>query len=337
VTWNGLAHTASLFCGAAAVAPLGVFTGVGEYVLEAAAPIPKIAIGTSDFTIEWVVLFRDGDPSIGAADIPMLSGLTEELTAGITFGEVSVGWSILPNGAFATTSVALTYNVTGGAAGGTTFVSWPAPRTSWLHVVATYDRSALLEGWLNGVKDVIDPTDISPDVAFPIPSLAINPFIAETTIRDDFDDLSEDPTSVSLNKLIMGGFAIHNRLLTPTEIAANSTALTVGNYGSGTTLVRYDFKTLVDSLGADIDLSNPPSGVSVFTPKADMAIGQKWTVPSTYLAGLKGILSSATAVLIKDTSGNVRHFPLATNQLSYGSTSLSDRCNAVFSTPNPGP
>ncbi len=323
--WDGLEETSELVCDEnldRRLFSVGSYMGQSLWVPAPNENGPFIPLGLSDFTIEWVLRFRDGDPSIGFQDFSHWSGFVQDTGGG--FSDLVFGQQWLPNGDFASQSFAIQWDGTkvGGVAGGTTFIAWPPPQSSWVHVAGTYDRDGLLEGWVNGVRDLLDPTDISPDAALVIPPQRVYPFTAEIDSRQVYDNLSEDPEDVELNKLIMAGFAVHNRLLTPAEIAANSAALTVGNYGAGTTWIRHDFTKLVDAAGdrlvaeTDTDLSH-------------IGICQKWTVPSPYSSEIFGVLTPDGTGFIEDSSGNGRHSPFVSAE-SYGNASLSQRCIAAF-------
>ena len=329
--FDGLSATQQLICDPTLdqrIITPGSFMGQSLYVPLSAGRAPRITLGFSDFTIEWVQRFRGGDPSIGLADIPHLSGLVEDLSdMSGDFGDIVLGQLLLPGPPFATQAINCLLDFTfwpGGTVGGSIFVAWPPPQSAWVHVAVTFDRDGMAEMWVNGVLDTLDPEDISADANVFLDDVqsAWHPNIGETDFRSDFDDLLDDPTAVNLHKITMAGMALHKRLLTPQEIQSNSNNLTVGNYGKNTTLLRWDFTKIVDSNGDGLELDKEQ-------PDTDIGLGQKWTVQAPQASELFGLRAVNGSAYIEDTSGNNRDYGLET-ALSYSSATLDDRCIVAF-------
>lgn len=326
--WNGLLATAALLCNAEEdldFAEISAFLGQTGFIDAEEARIPKITLGLSDFSIEWIVRFRDGDPFPGLPDFPWESGLMRTVVPGV-FGEIMLGWHLLREGTFPAQNIQIAYDIPGSALGTFRFVSWPGAQSDFLHVLVNYDRDGLMSIWANGVQDVPSLYDISPDVNLSIPALGVYPLTTETSSLSDWDALTNDLVDVNPNKIMMTGFAIHKRLLTSTEIALNAANFKLGLYDE--TLVRYDMTKLLDYRGIEVtsDIAQQER------LKSNIGMGGKWAVPAPWSDHVFGVIAPDGTIFLEDSSGNDVHYSIVTRE-SYGHASLSERVRTAFAGP----
>lgn len=307
--WNGLTEpegTERLVCdpdldgdGNGGDPEIGSFLG-GPEVFPVTAPL--FTIGTSDMSMEFLVLPRTGDISTLNPDVGPVGGIGDDMLFGVDPG-TTIGMSPKDganNDLYAQwrrESSGIEVKLTGFA-----------PRAAWTHLCINYDRSGDMEFFDNGVS--VGTASISADSAVSLPAEGIYP----AAMLDNFVDSAIWFTP-------MAGFAVHSRLLTGPEIAANVAALDVGSYSE--TEARYKFGTFVNEVGASItpDLE---------TDTSRMGASLTWTVPAAYAATMYAPKGTNGTVFIEDLSGKGRHYELFTD-LAY-SDADGFRAACAFST-----
>lgn len=289
----------------------GSFEGQSIWLDPTDSSIPTFQAGLSDLSIEMVILPREGDP-IGASDFATIAGLCD----GPAFqGDVVIG---VTNVTGNLNSVVFTWKVGGPLR--QLSINPFRPRTFWTYLCCNFDRSGDMEMFDNGSS--IGTADISADVAVNVPAHGIYPMVGQSSILGITDALDDDPSGLILPWYSpLAGFAIHSRLLTPSEISANNAALNTGDYPE--TQVRYNFRTFVDGLGASVV---PPGDTSL----DHISVFNKWTVtPNPYEAELFSPEGANGTLHIEDLSGNGRHFGLQT-LASYDDTNITNRGKVSF-------
>ncbi len=274
----------------------GVYTGTERYTPSTTTGMPTIAIGTSDFSMEWMLRGRSEDSDVGTEDTAH-SGLVTA-TEGDTVGVLQLGL-ICSDLSQSNLQVRLNPGVSG------TTLTHPGS-ARWSHIGMSVDRSDLMRSYLNGVAGAT--VDVSSQVATSYAAVPIHPLQASHIGGYDAND--DDHDTVDSVMCYLSSFAIHSRILTAAEMLTNSNAKIVGLYNE--TLVRYLFKTFVDGSGAAVVPTKT-------TLAAKISIFCKFALSEPEASEHYAPRVANGGLFIEDTSGNARHYPCRTGA-SYTTT-----------------
>lgn len=281
---------------------VGSFLGTPQFGADPL--VPTYAIGTSDMSVEFLVLTRVGDIAELLPDAGPNSGIANDGSViGPDFG-TTIGVS--PKQGNISSLFAQWREQ---ASGIEIEIASFYPRVAWTHLCINYDRSGDMEFFDNGVS--AGTVSIAADAAVSLSAEGIYP----AAIVDSVE------SNAAAWFTPMAGFAVHSRLLTGPEIATNVAALNVGSYAE--TEARYKF-------GSFVDASGDPLVPTKETTLANMGPALTWELPAAYEATAYAPEGADGTVFIEDLSGNGRHSPVFTDT-SYGS-SEGTRSGCAFST-----
>lgn len=282
-----------------------VFAGQTLYVAPSGTPSrPSLSLGTADFAIECVVR-RRSNQTAGVQDGQQYTGLLAGASPANNVANIE--WIVASGGSDASINFDADGDGVGGISGG--FFDYD---TTWRHFAVNFDRSANMETFRSGVS--VDTTSIAAQSATAIlDANGVYPLQGRSSAVGDWDVLPEDPTSVFVLPAVIALFAIHNRLMTATEITDASNALGVHNFGAATTLVLYNWEGYVGAEGIELE-----------TDQEKMSTGMKDGIAAN-LSGTLGTPRVATGEYqIEDISGNRNHWPLTT-LATYETTPIASR------------
>lgn len=213
----------------------------------------------------------------------------------------------------------------------------------WMHIAVNYNRApasgADVSGW-------VDNSEFDPVFSVNIDGRQGNVLTGQpnwvlygTTKSEVYDAVSGggdgSVVGLSLPYIMLGHFAVHNKLLDAGERATNSSNLVVGQYAE--TLQRFGPWEIFNQNGFTL------------RPKVDssnLALSCKWLLPSPYLEGATVVesdegdpdnaleLNGVTVGWLKDLSGKDNHMRVDC-RASYNSDSVPER--AKFGITSPGP
>ncbi len=278
--------------GDAAAAAAGSYTGVDIYTPSTTTGMPTLGIGTSDYSMEWMIRGRSEDSDLGFEN-DVNSGLVTA-TSGDTVGVILCGMTC-GDSEVSNTQVKMSPGVVAGRT-----LTHPGS-VRWSHIGMVVDRSALATYYVNGVLWG-STTDVSSQVATSFAAVPIHPL--QAAVVGGYDRSDDNHDLVDSAMLYMSSFAIHLRLLTAAEILVNSNAKIVGLYAE--TAVRYLFKTFLDA-------SDVPITPTRETTAGNLSIFNKFALSEPEATGHYMPRVANGGLFIEDTSGNARHFPCNTH------------------------
>lgn len=304
--------TERLFCevdpavdGAAAV-----WLGSARIVPNGDPKIPPYTIGTSDFAAELVAWRKstiddDADPDEG-----WVSGLLETTIPNFLDNRAVVG--IDPP----SSNPALN-NVRGETVCGSAGISDLA-LTDWHHFVANGDRDGNLDFWVDGVLRASAAIGACSGTSLTGGIYPYSPTII--SFLDTVDGLPALGLQAAL--LLMREFALHQRLLTTTEIQAAAAAFRCNQITE--TIARYKAGFILGDIVKDTDSTHIVASLKV-------------GLPAPVSATLFTILAEDGEIMLEDLSGNGNHFGLP-SQLAY-TNAQGNRAVTAFATalPEAGP
>jgi hypothetical protein len=179
----------------------------------------------------------------------------------------------------------------------TIFNQGPEASSLWSHYAVNCDRDGNMELFIDvESKGTVDISAQNSDLG----SVEVHPLVGEGALYgNDAVFEFEAWTQYTILPVMVGPFAVHNRLLTTAEMEDSYRFRKVNSLGSGTTLVLYDWD-IVDETGWDFDVTHLYWGI-----RAGLAI--PYAMPT------------GTAARVLDKSGNENHWTLP-GAASYGAT-----------------
>lgn len=264
---------------------------------------PSLTLGAGDFSIETWLKWAQGDDSPGA-DVTCWLGVFD-ITAPGGVANHGAAMRVSP----ASYTVQARYNDTPGIGAGSTHISG-AISPGWRHYVMNYDRSGNLDLYIDATLDgsvAINANALAAMNVFPYISLELDlrsAAMANNDAANWYDNI--------VSRMWQGPMAIHNRLLTTTEIEESYREQRVQNI-SGVTQIMWDPREVTGHTG--------------------------WEQRSDYICSLdRGLLhlpfgapkGTYGTVVIPDSSGNGRDFsvPVASSYQDEKTGGLGDGSRA---------
>lgn len=275
-----------------------VFLGYPWPLVQPASPaMPSITPGTSDFSLElWARRKLGNSPG---EDEQFWSGILENNSGnGFPSPIACIRW---------TTSVD---DISGvfdalGTGAPSSITAFAAPRRLglWSHYALNFDRDGNMEIFIDAESRVTKDISAQGDsVVGEVHALTSS----HTFVHHNSTFASW--SAVSVFPVMVGPFAIHNRLMTNAEIQDSFRNYKVQNISS-VSLINFDWRKIEDETGWDLDWDN-------------MMLGHKagLSVPAAAPQGAVG------TVTVRDQSGNGNHWALQTvaDYTTYDSTGFSD-------------
>lgn len=299
-----------------AVPPTGtaaaMFSGETVYKVSTTTDLPFVALGLNDFSMEWFVKGRT-DPSSSAFESQVHSGLVTPRIPD-TAGDIQNGLEVSDRAGASNLAVRVVTGVS-------ISLDVVTSATEWTHIALSVERAVDATVYVNGSVD--STADASGGIGTDFPAVPVHPLMGQAVSRVIYDNLSNNHNDVDSAQCYFSSFAIHNRQLTPTEVSDAFAAKAVGLY-PGSTFARYLFNRFVDSVGTLVTVVKE-------TDPLKISLGCKDRIATPQTDELFVPIATPDTLFIEDTSGNGRHWPLAT-QTSYGSGTLDERGICGFAT-----
>jgi hypothetical protein len=266
-----------------------VFLGLPWVHPQPASPVfPSVTIGTSDFSIECWVRKRFGNSP--GADEQYWTGL---LVNDAPSGFPDIGAVIRWGGSLESGAIQLIFaRVPGGAEITLVSTALLSELQNWTHICANFDRDLNMTLFRNNVNE--GSTSIAAQAAAQ-GATEVHALTADHSFPFHNTDITTW-SGISIFPVMVGPFAIHNRLLTAAERQESIENRRVQNLGSSVTLVYYTWHAIEGATGWDTNLAHMMNGHRVALQ-----------VPGGAPLGASG------TVFVRDGSGNDRHWILPTS------------------------